>query len=217
MSALRFDNVTIRLGGRDILSAASFDIEDGEFVGMLGANGAGKTTLMRAALGLVPVASGAIARARPAGHARQRPYRLHAAEPRRRSPGFRLTGWDVVATAAIGAPLRLRQARQGDAARDRLGARPGRRARPRPPLDRRTVGRRAPARAAQPGAARQAAPAAARRAADLARSGASEETSSKSRGAFATTSRSRSCSAPTSSIRWSTPSTGCSISAAARR
>ena len=27
---------------------------------MLGANGAGKTTLMRAALGLVPVASGAI-------------------------------------------------------------------------------------------------------------------------------------------------------------
>ena len=43
---------TIRLGGRDILAAASFAIEDGEFVGMLGANGAGKTTLMRAALGL---------------------------------------------------------------------------------------------------------------------------------------------------------------------
>ena len=61
MTALGFDNVTVRLGGRDILSAASFDIEDGEFVGMLGANGAGKTTLMRAALGLVPVASGAIA------------------------------------------------------------------------------------------------------------------------------------------------------------
>ncbi len=52
--------MTIRLGGRDILSAASFEIEDGEFVGMLGANGAGKTTLMRAALGLVPVASGEV-------------------------------------------------------------------------------------------------------------------------------------------------------------
>ena len=61
MSALRFHDVTIRLGRRDILSAASFAIEEGEFVGVLGANGAGKTTLMRAALGLVPVASGAIA------------------------------------------------------------------------------------------------------------------------------------------------------------
>ena len=60
VSALTFDDVTIRLGGRDILSAASFVVEEGEFVGMLGANGAGKTTLMRAALGLVPVASGAI-------------------------------------------------------------------------------------------------------------------------------------------------------------
>ena len=60
MSALRFHNVTVRLGGRDILSAASFGVEEGEFIGVLGANGAGKTTLMRAALGLVPVASGAI-------------------------------------------------------------------------------------------------------------------------------------------------------------
>jgi zinc/manganese transport system ATP-binding protein len=61
LSALTFDKVTIRLGGRNILSAASFVIEEGEFVGMLGANGAGKTTLMRAALGLVSVSSGAIA------------------------------------------------------------------------------------------------------------------------------------------------------------
>ena len=58
MSALRFDDATIRLGGRDILSGASFVVEDGEFIGMLGANGAGKTTLMRAALGLTPLAGG---------------------------------------------------------------------------------------------------------------------------------------------------------------
>ena len=70
MSALRFDDVTIRLGGRDILSAASFVVEDGEFIGMLGANGAGKTTLMRAALGLTPVAVGDDQRARSAGYAR---------------------------------------------------------------------------------------------------------------------------------------------------
>ena len=58
MTALAFNGVTIKLGGRDILSAASFAIEEGEFVGMLGSNGAGKTTLMRAALGLAPVAAG---------------------------------------------------------------------------------------------------------------------------------------------------------------
>ena len=71
--------MTIRLGGRDILSAASFAVEDGEFVGMLGANGAGKTTLMRAALGFVPLAA-----ARSAFSAAPRraatPYRLYAAD-----------------------------------------------------------------------------------------------------------------------------------------
>ena len=68
MSALEFDKATIRLGGRAILSAASFVVEDGEFIGMLGANGSGKTTLMRAALGLTPVASGSItALGRPLG------------------------------------------------------------------------------------------------------------------------------------------------------
>ena len=101
MSALKFDNVTIRLGGRDILSAASFSIEDGEFVGMLGANGAGKTTLMRAALGLIPVASGAVA-------VLDRPVTRGNASigfmPQNRGAiaGLRLTGWDVVASAAIG-------------------------------------------------------------------------------------------------------------------
>ena len=60
MSALAFEAATVRLGGRTILDRASFSIREGEFVGMLGANGAGKTTLFRAALGLLPLASGAI-------------------------------------------------------------------------------------------------------------------------------------------------------------
>jgi zinc/manganese transport system ATP-binding protein len=60
LSALAFESVTVRLGGRDILRDATFAIEEGEFVGMLGANGAGKTTLFRAALRLVPLAAGTI-------------------------------------------------------------------------------------------------------------------------------------------------------------
>ena len=127
MSALRFDNVTIRLGGRDILSAASFNVEDGEFVGMLGANGAGKTTLMRAALGLVPAASGALSVFdKPA----TRGNASIGFMPQNRGAvaGLRLTGWDVVASAAIGGRFgfsRLDKAvrREIDWALDEVGAR----------------------------------------------------------------------------------------------
>ena len=138
--------------------------------------------------------------------------RLHAAEPRRdRGPPAHRLGHRR--QRRDGHALRLRPAGQGGAARDRLGARRSGRARPRPPLDRRTFRRRAPAGAVEPGAARPAAAALARRAADLARSGASEERRRDRPPHLQTTSRSRSCSAPTSSIRWSTRSIAFSISA----
>ena len=127
MSALRFDNVTIKLGRRDILAAASFVIEDREFIGMLGPNGSGKTTLMRAALGLVPAASGAVS------VFDQTVRRGNAAigfMPQNRVgvAGLRLTGWDVVASAAIGGRfgfVRLDKAtrREIDWALDEVGAR----------------------------------------------------------------------------------------------
>ena len=127
MSALTFDNVTIRLGGRDILSAASFEVEEGEFVGMLGANGAGKTTLMRAALGLVPVASGSISvLGQPA--TRGNAHIGYMPQNRGAIAGLRLTGWDVVAASAIGARfgfVRLDRTtrREIDWALDEVGAR----------------------------------------------------------------------------------------------
>jgi zinc/manganese transport system ATP-binding protein len=127
LSALSFDNVTIRLGGRDILKAASFEVEHGEFVGMLGANGAGKTTLMRAALGLLPVASGEV---RVLGRRATRGNAQIGYMPQNRGAiaGLRLTGWDVVAAAAIGARFgfaRLDRAmrREIDWALDEVGAR----------------------------------------------------------------------------------------------
>jgi zinc/manganese transport system ATP-binding protein len=127
LSALSFDNVTIRLAGRNILKGASFAIDDGEFVGMLGANGAGKTTLMRAALGLIPVASGAIAAlGRPATRGNARIGFM----PQNRGAiaGLRLTGWDVVASAAIGGrfgfvTLDKAMRREIDWALDEVGAR----------------------------------------------------------------------------------------------
>ena len=100
MSALSFDAVTVRLGGRDILSATTFDIREGEFVGMLGANGAGKTTLFRAALGLIPLAAGAI---RMFGEPAPRRGAV-GYMPQNRGAVFtaRLTGYAMIASAAMG-------------------------------------------------------------------------------------------------------------------
>ena len=57
---LRLQNVSVRLGGRDVLCDVSFGIRPGQFTGLIGPNGAGKTTLLKVILGLQPVTSGAV-------------------------------------------------------------------------------------------------------------------------------------------------------------
>jgi zinc/manganese transport system ATP-binding protein len=57
---LRLENVSVRLGGREILKDVSFSVSPGEFTGLIGPNGAGKTTLLRVILGLQPVTSGEV-------------------------------------------------------------------------------------------------------------------------------------------------------------
>jgi zinc/manganese transport system ATP-binding protein len=102
VSALAFDQVSIKLGGQTILAAVSFAVEDGEFIGMLGANGSGKTTLMRAALGLVPVSGGAVSvLGRPA--TRGNAAIGYMPQNRGSFSSLRLTGYDIVASAAGGA------------------------------------------------------------------------------------------------------------------
>jgi len=59
---LRFEDVSIRLGGREILSPTSFDVARGEFVCIVGPSGCGKTTLLRAASGLVAPSAGEVRR-----------------------------------------------------------------------------------------------------------------------------------------------------------
>jgi ABC-type multidrug transport system ATPase subunit len=55
---LALDAVTVRLGGRPVLSDISVAVAPGEIVGVTGPNGAGKTTLLRLAANLLRPAAG---------------------------------------------------------------------------------------------------------------------------------------------------------------
>jgi zinc/manganese transport system ATP-binding protein len=49
---LQLVDVSIRLGGRQILDRVAFALEPGRFTGLIGSNGAGKTTILRIVMGL---------------------------------------------------------------------------------------------------------------------------------------------------------------------
>ena len=59
-TAVRTEDLALRLGGRTILEHVSLEVGAGEFIAVLGPNGAGKSTLMKALLGLIPAAGGVI-------------------------------------------------------------------------------------------------------------------------------------------------------------
>lgn len=59
MTMLSVKNLDVSLGRKAVLEAVSFEVREGEFIGLIGPNGAGKTTLLRALLGLTP-SSGSI-------------------------------------------------------------------------------------------------------------------------------------------------------------
>jgi NitT/TauT family transport system ATP-binding protein len=61
-TVLRFDQVAIQLGGREVLSPTSLNVARGEFVCIIGPSGCGKTTLLRAAAGFVQASHGSVQR-----------------------------------------------------------------------------------------------------------------------------------------------------------
>jgi len=60
---VRFDHATLGYGRRAILSDLTFDIPEGDFLGMVGPNGAGKTTILRAILGTLKPSAGTVTHA----------------------------------------------------------------------------------------------------------------------------------------------------------
>lgn len=57
---LRVSNVTVQFGGLKAVDDVSFEVHQGELLGLIGPNGAGKTTLMRAITGVVTANTGSI-------------------------------------------------------------------------------------------------------------------------------------------------------------
>jgi ABC-type Mn2+/Zn2+ transport system ATPase subunit len=55
-----FDRATLGYGRRVVLTDLSFEIPDGDFLGLVGPNGAGKTTILRALLGTHPPLAGIV-------------------------------------------------------------------------------------------------------------------------------------------------------------
>jgi manganese/iron transport system ATP-binding protein len=114
--AVRFDGVCVDLGGRRVLEDVTFEVGEGEFVGLVGPNGAGKTTLLRAMLGLVPLTRGRIELfGLPSADA---PRAGIGYVPQRQAPSasFPASVADVVALGRLHALGRLRRARAADRA-----------------------------------------------------------------------------------------------------
>ncbi|HLJ84572.1 MAG TPA: metal ABC transporter ATP-binding protein [Candidatus Eremiobacteraceae bacterium] len=59
-SAVSLRDVCAGYYGRDVLDEVSFDIEPGDFVGIIGPNGSGKSTLLKVIAGLHPAQCGAV-------------------------------------------------------------------------------------------------------------------------------------------------------------
>ena len=60
---IEFENVSIALGGREIVGDVSFGVANGMKLGLVGPNGSGKTTILRAMSGEIPVNKGVVKRA----------------------------------------------------------------------------------------------------------------------------------------------------------
>ena len=57
---LKVSNATVRFGGLTAVDDVTFEVRQGELLGLIGPNGAGKTTALRSITGVVNLTSGAV-------------------------------------------------------------------------------------------------------------------------------------------------------------
>src|SRR5690606_33698654 len=98
-AVLRLDQVSVAVGGTELLRQVSFSLGVGEVMAVVGPNGAGKTTMLRAVVGELPVSGGALTLCgRPHHHWRlQERARRLAVLPQASTLNFPFTVAEVVA------------------------------------------------------------------------------------------------------------------------
>jgi manganese/zinc/iron transport system ATP- binding protein len=124
-SPLSIHDLTVAYDRKPVLWDVDLDVPAGELVTIVGPNGAGKSTLLKAALGLIPVASGTV---RVFGKPMKSQRSLVAYVPQRESVDwdFPVTALDVVTMGRYGAlgwcrPVRRRQKNEAMEALERVG------------------------------------------------------------------------------------------------
>ncbi|MBI5755719.1 MAG: metal ABC transporter ATP-binding protein [Nitrospirae bacterium] len=60
MKIIEVKKLGVKYGGIGVLSGLSFDIEEGDYIGIIGPNGSGKTTLLKSILGIVRPDNGSV-------------------------------------------------------------------------------------------------------------------------------------------------------------
>ena len=119
MTALfTFEGATLGYGKHVVLRDLSFEIREGDYLGLVGPNGSGKTTVLRAMLGIHPPLSGTVRRAAGVrfGYVPQRDQL---------NPSYPLSVADVVRMGRAPRGLWTRGSREDRAAADRALAQVG--------------------------------------------------------------------------------------------
>jgi zinc transport system ATP-binding protein len=114
-SVFELRGATVALGTHVVLQDVDFRLDEGEFVALLGDNGSGKTTLVRALVGLVPLAGGALGIfSVPSSRFRQRHRIGYVPQRVAASAGVPATAFEVVLSGRAAVLGPLRRYRRGD-------------------------------------------------------------------------------------------------------